>query len=146
MYVPRNRIAELAADPPPDADGASLEGAGVRCPGDGTLMSRTRVNVRGSDGAVYLDRCASCLGVWFDAGEWNALASARLLDQLDELWTAEWRSRQRREAERQEYEARVRETFGPELYERLLSVAHELRSHPRRSQALAILREESETH
>lgn len=105
-------------------------------------MTRARVDIPGGT-AVYIDRCPSCKSVWFDAGEWNALASAHLLDHLDELWTVEWRNRQRREVETAQYRERLRETFGSDLYARLLEIAHELRGHPRRSQALAIIREES---
>jgi Zn-finger nucleic acid-binding protein len=63
--------------------------------------------------AFHLERCPSCHGVWFDDGEWSALATAHLDERLDEFWTAEWRTRQRREHDRHEYETRVKEAFGP---------------------------------
>ena len=114
----------------------------MRCPADGAIMSRARVELAGG-GAVALDRCGSCRGIWFDAGEWAALASAHLLEHLPEFWTAEWRTRQRRESEHAHHEARLREEFGAALYEEIVALAQRLRNHPRRSEALAILREES---
>jgi Zn-finger nucleic acid-binding protein len=147
MFVPQARVGELLADgemgqattpvAPQDADAK-----GGQCPADRTIMSRTTVDVGGR--TLHLERCSSCHGVWFDAGEWAALASAHLLDNLDQLWTAEWRARHRREREQAEYASRVKALFGEELYGELLAVAHKLKDHPRRSQALAILREESQ--
>jgi Zn-finger nucleic acid-binding protein len=43
-------------------------------------------------------------------------------------------------------EAVAEEDFGSELYEQLAQLADPLRSHPRRSEALAFLREESDAH
>jgi Zn-finger nucleic acid-binding protein len=142
MYVPGGRVAQFIEDPPEAVPGPPVEGEGVRCAADHSIMMRARVDIPGGD-AIYLDRCSSCKGVWFDAGEWSALASAHLLDHLDEFWTAEWRSRQRHASEKLQYEQRMKDAFGDTLYARLLELAHELRGHPRRSQALAIIREES---
>lgn len=145
VFVPAGRLGEFAADPPTAAAGIGAEGSAVRCPADGAIMSRARVDLAGG-GAVALDRCGSCRGIWFDAGEWTALASAHLLEHLPEFWTAEWRNRQRRDSEHARHEARLREELGAELYEQIMALAHKLRSHPRRSEALAILREESSGH
>ena len=142
VYVPLARTGEFAADLPAARDEVPLEGNAVRCPSDHSLMSRARVDTPGG-GAVFIDRCGSCHGVWFDAGEWNVLASAHLLDHLDEFWSVEWRARQRHTTERAHYEQRLREEFGEELYGRIMDLAHELRGNPRRSEALALLREES---
>lgn len=145
LYVPRARMVEFIADPPGLQVQSRGGDEGALCPNDKSMMIRARVDT--SDGtAIYLDRCGSCQAVWFDAGEWSTLSSEHLLERLDEFWTAEWRSRQRHESEKAQYEERLREAFGPELYTRLLAMAHDLRGHPRRSQALAILREESAKH
>ena len=141
MFVPQQRIAQFVQDLPEPVSATSVAGEGIRCAADHSIMTRARVDVPGGD-AIYLDRCPSCKSVWFDAGEWTALASAHLLEHLDEFWTTEWRNRQRHVQEKAQYEARMKEAFGEELYGRLLSVARELHRHPRRSQALAIIRDE----
>jgi hypothetical protein len=66
-----------------------------------------------------------------------------MLEHLDEFWSAEWRREERRAEDRAAYEARMKKVFGPELYYQLRSVAALLHTHPRRSQALAFIREES---
>jgi Zn-finger nucleic acid-binding protein len=141
MFVPRGQTPELAEDAASQRDG-SHDSAGGQCPLDRSIMTRTRVELEGRE-AVHLERCPSCKGVWFDAGEWKALADRHLLDSLDEFWTAEWRARQRRDRDRANYEQRMQETFGPELYAQLQKTAEVLKGHQRRSQALAFLREES---
>jgi Zn-finger nucleic acid-binding protein len=141
MFVPRGQTPELAGDAASQPDAAN-DAVGGQCPVDRAIMTRTRVEL-GDSGAVHLERCASCKGVWFDAGEWSALADHNLLDRIDEFWTAEWRARQRRDRDRAHYEQRLQETFGPELYAQLRKTAEALKGHQRRSQALAFLREES---
>jgi Zn-finger nucleic acid-binding protein len=121
----------------------SADGAAIRCPSDHSVMSRSKIETSPADAPIYLDRCASCLGVWFDQGEWAGLASRHLLEHLDEFWTVEWRNRQRKQHEHLQYEQRLREEFGEALYTKLVEIAALLRDHPRRSQALAIIREES---
>jgi len=142
VYVPQARVAQFIEDPPELVPASPLEGEGIRCSSDHSIMTRARVDVPGG-GVIYIDRCPSCRAVWFDAGEWSVLASAHLLEHLEEFWTSEWRNRQRHVVEKAQYEERMKETFGEDLYARLLALAHELREHPRRSQALAIIREES---
>lgn len=124
--------------------GDSADAQGGRCPTDRTFMSRTEIDLGNDRAPIHLERCSSCRSVWFDAGEWSALAERQLIDQLDELWSVEWRTSQRRQRDREAYEQRVREAFGPELYESLRAMADRLRGHERRSQALAFLRESSD--
>ena len=144
IFVPRSSVSESLVDSAMGSTCSAPEaGQGIRCPNDKILMSRARIETSSDGKAIYLDRCSSCLGVWFDAGEWGTLSSGHLLEHLDEFWSEEWRRRQRETHERQAYTERLQETFGIELYTRLLNIAHELRNHPRRSQALAVIREES---
>lgn len=143
MFVPRGGTPEIEESEAPAA-GESMDAEGGRCPVDRTIMSRARVELGGDEPHVHLERCSSCKGVWFDAGEWSSLAERQLLEHLDEFWTAEWRARQRRGRDQENYEKRVREAFGPELYAALQELAGKLKGHERRSQALAFLREASE--
>ncbi len=133
--------ADVLAEPAAK-DVAQNDAQGARCPADHSIMTRTEVFL-GDDRTVHLERCSSCRNVWFDAGEWNALAERHLVDNLDELWSLEWRNQQRRAREHDQHMERIREEFGAELYGELEAVAKKLRGHDRRSQALAFLREMS---
>jgi Zn-finger nucleic acid-binding protein len=145
IFVPVSRVHELlAAGDSTDAAAASSsqDAQSGRCPVDRGIMSRAAV-VTSGETPIHLERCGNCRGVWFDVGEWNALSAAHLLDHLDEFWSAEWRAGQRRSVQRAEYEKRLEEAFGADLFAQIRVLAAALRNHPRRSQALAVLREES---
>jgi len=141
MFVPRGANAPSAADaasqPLPDANDAK----GGRCPNDQSILSRASIDLA-SGQTIHLERCSSCHGTWFDAGEWQALAHDHLLDSIDEFWTPEYRARHRHEHDARQADARDRAAFG-DLYDELNALAAKLRNNPRRSQALAFLRERS---
>ena len=144
MFVPASNFLELLASGEAPSDGspsADRDAQGARCPRDRTIMARAAINAGGQ--TIHLDRCSGCHGVWFDAGEWSTLSANHLLEHIDEFWSAEWRASQQKALEHDQYQRRLEETFGPELLGQLRALATTLRSHPRRSQALALLREES---
>jgi Zn-finger nucleic acid-binding protein len=146
LFVPQSRVGELiAADTAAAEEDVSpaLDERGGRCPQDRSIMSRTTIARGEGEASLHLERCSSCHGVWFDVGEWSALANRHMLEHLDEFWSAEWRKQERLAEDRAAFEARMKKVFGAELYYQLRSLAGVLRSHPRRSQALAFLREES---
>ncbi len=120
------------------AEGESRDAQGGRCPFDRSILTRAEIE------GIHLERCPSCRGIWFDRGEWAMLAERQLLQNLDQIWTAEWRARQRRMQNERSYEARLREEFGPELYAALTALAAQLKGHERRSQAMAFLEEASD--
>lgn len=140
MFLTR---AAAAAGEYEEAAGAQStnDAQGGQCPVDAVIMIRAEVSV--GEQLIHLERCSSCRGVWFDAGEWTALTDAHLLDRLDEFWTAEWRAAQRKRQNEENYARRNREELGEELYAQLETLAAKLRGHERRSQALAFLREAS---
>jgi Zn-finger nucleic acid-binding protein len=143
MFVPRmlvELIDQSAAAPPPQE---SLDAQTGRCPLDQSIMSRAEIELGADRPTIHLERCGSCHGIWFDAGEWSSLAESHLLERIDEFWTAEWRARQRRERDDASYDRRLREAFGPELYDDLQEIARKIKGHERRSQALAFIREAS---
>jgi Zn-finger nucleic acid-binding protein len=120
------------------------DAVGGRCPEDRSILSRATIDVGDDRPPIHLERCGSCRGVWFDAGEWTLLADRHLLENLDAFWTAEWRAQQRRRVDAANRQKREREEFGPELHDALLDIAARLKGHERRSQALAFLREASD--
>ena len=146
VFSPRTRLgdllgAETATEAEQAASSVGDSKAGA-CPVDRVLMRRALINLPNTK--FHLERCGSCFGVWFDAGEWQSLASSQLAAQLDELWSSEWQAGQREVLDRANYVERITEAFGADLTGQLFSLAEALKSHPRRSQALAILREESD--
>ncbi|HYK01660.1 MAG TPA: zf-TFIIB domain-containing protein [Thermoanaerobaculia bacterium] len=147
MFVPRmlvELVHEEAASPADSPAAESLDATTGRCPIDRSIMSRAEIELGPERPPIHLERCGSCHGVWFDAGEWSSLAERHLLERIDEFWTVEWRARQRRERDDASHDRRLRETFGPELYDALQEIARKIKGHERRSQALAFIREASD--
>ena len=116
---------------------ASDQPAGV-CPRGHGLLERARAEL---DPPVILDRCGDCHGIWFDRGEWEVLSRSHLIEHIDELWNKAFRQSQRRERVHRQYLERVKAHFGDEFFTALSEVAHQLKGHPQRSEALAFLRE-----
>jgi len=145
MFVPRvlvELVHEEGASAAP-ADGESLDAQTGRCPIDRSIMTRAEIELGDDRPPIHLERCGTCQGVWFDAGEWSSLAERHLLERIDEFWTIEWRAQMRRERDAASHDRRLRDAFGPELHDALQDLARKLKGHERRSQALAFLREAS---
>src|SRR5438105_10017850 len=62
------------------------------CPAGHGLLIRARVDTADP---FHLDRCGTCAGIWFDAGEWARLASTEWMNQIDQLWDPVFRKRLR---------------------------------------------------
>lgn len=139
MYeVPRliDEAVSAAGESQPSADGRS-----GMCPSGHGIMSRARIEAATP---FTLERCATCFGVWFDRGEWQRLADEHLVEELPHFWSREWQAKQRRIRSRAAHLESAKEDFGDELYAQLTALATALREYPRRSEALAFLREESD--
>ena len=148
MFVPVaevHRLMESGEIADSGAPSPAIDAAGGQCPADRGIMARTTIPLGGDTPTLHLERCGTCHSVWFDAGEWAILSSRHLLEHIDEFWSNEWRDAQRRSVEQEDYHKRLENTFGAELYGQIRALGQALRSHPRRSQALAVLREESES-
>lgn len=107
------------------------------CPEGHGIMTRARV---AWEDPYYLERCIRCGGIWFDAGEWNRLASDNLLEQLDRLWTPGWRRRLSHDQSEAQRRADLRTAFGSDLLEQLDAVAEALAGRHDAAIALAYLR------
>jgi Zn-finger nucleic acid-binding protein len=114
----------------------ALAGFCPRCKG---LLVRAQV-----DGAhpFHLDRCPACAGVWFDAGEWAAVASSEWLTHLDDLWDPVWRRRVRERRAQARHLEEIERALGAETLERVRAAITALRDHPMRSLGLSYLIEE----
>lgn len=109
------------------------------CPEGHGILIRARVD---ADPEFFLERCAVCHGIWFDKGEWNALAQSHLLEHLDELWDPAFRYRVRTAGDVQA-RSQLEVELGPKVFEGLEILATSLRdlSPRQRNEALAYLRE-----
>jgi Zn-finger nucleic acid-binding protein len=138
VWVPDGRA--VGAIPPADLIGASEAGevdarAGL-CPAGHGILTRAQSFV-GDE--FYVDRCRTCSGVWFDRGEWEAVAAAGLSAGLFVMWTEPWQRAQRRQRAAAAYEAQLEGELGRELVQQIRSLADALRQHPSRLLALGYL-------
>jgi Zn-finger nucleic acid-binding protein len=157
LWLTRDDIARLRAGSvsmkleAPEAPPADPEAdrRGGLCPDCGRILVRTFLGGEaseeggGEDGGFYLDRCAHCGGIWFDAGEWHELAADPSIEDLSHLWDPEWRRSRLEERNRKANLARLAERLGPELFEAVEDLISRLRAEPdKRAAALAHMHEE----
>ena len=109
-----------------------------QCPDAHGLLRRARVTWHDP---YFLERCARCGGVWFDAGEWSRVAADDLFADLSQIWSPAWRKRLSDQQSREALEVDLRIKLGVELFELLHLVATRLEVHPQRGVALAYLSE-----
>ena len=142
-WMPKDEARLEAVGSLLDADstirpGASEDGRTGLCPGGHGILIRARVD---SDPAFYLERCAICHGIWFDKGEWSALAQSHLLEHLDELWDPAFRHRARAAESDEASQHALRQDLGAEVCDALEGLANALAdgSPRQKSAALAYL-------
>lgn len=109
-----------------------------QCPDGHGLLRRARVTFHAP---YFLERCARCGGVWFDAGEWSRAAADGLLANLSEVWSPAWRKHLSDQQSQEALEVDLRAKLGSELFDLLHAVANRLETHPQRGVALAYLSE-----
>ena len=109
-----------------------------QCPDGHGLLRRARVTFHAP---YFLERCARCGGVWFDAGEWSRAVADGLLANLSEVWSPAWRKHLSDQQSHEALEVDLRVKLGSELFDLLHVVANRLETHPQRGVALAYLSE-----
>lgn len=134
--------AQVEDTPTPQAAAAD-DRAGLCAAGHG-IMRRAKVEIGAH--SLHLDRCATCAGIWFDAGEWAAIASSQWLRHLDDLWDPVFRKQLRDATAREHHLATLREALGEATFAQVVGTAEALRDHPMKSVALAYLLDETHTH
>jgi len=142
VWLPHEAVAQhlvpAAVDVERLSQGADdMPGYCPRCRG---ILVRARVDREHHP--FHLDRCGSCGGVWFDAGEWAAIASTEWLDHLDDLWDPIWRKRVREKRAEQRHLEELEKALGKETLQRLQEAIAALRKHPMRSLGLSFIIEE----
>jgi len=114
-----------------------------QCPDGHGLLRRARVTWHDP---YFLERCARCGGVWFDAGEWSRAVADDLLGNLSEVWSPAWRKHLSDQQSHDALEVDLRAKLGSELFGALRTLADQLESHPQRGVALAYLSERLKHH
>ena len=107
------------------------------------MLRRARVTFHDP---YFLERCARCGGVWFDAGEWTRAAADDLFGNLSEVWSPAWRKHLTDQQSHESLEVDLRSKLGSELFDALQAVAERLEAHPQRAVALAYLSERLKHH
>jgi Zn-finger nucleic acid-binding protein len=142
VWLPHEAIAEHlvppsvddAAEVPSESD--ARPGLCPRCRG---LLVRARVE---QDHPFHLDRCPICRGIWFDSGEWAAVASTEWLNHLDDLWDPVWRKRVRDQRAENRHLETIERALGPEVFAKVTAAIRALEKHPMRSLGLSYIVDE----
>ena len=113
------------------------------CPAGHGFLTRARAE---SSRTFFLDRCAACRGIWFDAGEWAAVSAGEWLRHLDDLWDPVYRKKLRDQTEHEHRLITLRSALGDDAFEKVMRAADVLRDHPASSVALAYLLDEVRQH
>ena len=90
LYFSWRETAATSSTEPPESDLNEDVGDIMQaklCPQDSRIMTRYRV---ASEGGFWLDRCATCGGIWFDGAEWDATVAAGLHEQLPRVFSDSW--------------------------------------------------------
>jgi Zn-finger nucleic acid-binding protein len=130
--VPASVDAPVATPSPADV----LPGFCPRCRG---ILVRARVN---DENPFHLDRCPICRGIWFDAGEWAAIASTEWLNHLDDLWDPVWRKKVRDQRAENRHLETIEHALGADVFAKVQAAVKALRKHPMRSLGLSFIVEE----
>jgi Zn-finger nucleic acid-binding protein len=110
------------------------------CPAGHGIMIRAQVAL---DQPFYLEKCTACGGIWFDKGEWLRIAEHNLADSLPAIWSKAWQRRQREEKDRQSYLELNKKLLGEKLFDAVMALASQMKAHPERDRAMALLQQES---
>ena len=142
VWLPHEAVEAHLAPPAQEAEAVAAphaDGLPGFCPRCRNLLARARVE---ADHPFHLDRCPLCRGVWFDAGEWAAVASTEWLSHLDDLWDPIWRKRVREHRAVNRHLETLEHALGPDVHRKVMAAVEALREHPNRSLGLSFLIEE----
>jgi Zn-finger nucleic acid-binding protein len=102
-------------------------------------MIRARVDI---DEPFYLEKCVACGGIWFDKGERRKIIEGNFTEHLKDLWSRSWQSKQRKEQSRTRFLEINEEVLGKEVFQAIIELAEQLKQHPEKGRAIALLQQE----
>ena len=106
------------------------------CPECGRFLTRAKVG-RGLD--FLLDRCGSCGGIWFDAGEWEALRARGLHDDAHFVFSDAWQADVLRRDREAQHDRLLAQKVGEADWAEIKRVRAWLDGHPHRTALYAVL-------
>jgi Zn-finger nucleic acid-binding protein len=109
------------------------------CPSGHGIMIRAKVDI---DEPFYLEKCTACGGIWFDRGEWVKIAELNLAVDLQHIWTKSWQRRQSKQKGREQFLNLNQKLLGEKIFAAVMDLAKELKAHPEKHRALALLQQE----
>jgi Zn-finger nucleic acid-binding protein len=109
------------------------------CPESGCLLIRYRV---GHGLKFHIEHSPQTGGVWLDAGEWEALKSKGLHDELHLIFSASYQHKIQTEAFDEQLHDRFKARIGEKDFRRAVDFSQWLRQHPRKRDIMAFLRDE----
>lgn len=122
--------------PAPETCPEAIEPREARiCPESGTIMIRYKV---GHGFPFTIDRSITG-GVWFDAGEWEALRTRNFHDEIHLVFTAPWQNAIMLAAAEDVHQNMLTNRLGENLFQQLADLKELLKDHPHRELALAFL-------
>ena len=140
QWVPAEAYWKWAEHPPssPPAtagvDPAADSGPAKRCPDCGHFLARLTV---GHGAAYHLDRCGTCGGLWFDAGEWADLRRRGYLPHA--VCAPAWQATVARDDRLFAHEQSIRTRLGDADYAEAKRVKAWVAAHPHRAELYAYL-------
>lgn len=111
------------------------------CPESGCLLHRYRV---GQGLPFRIDRSPKTGGIWLDEGEWQALKSKGLHDQLHLIFTAPYQRHLRTTDLQRTFLTAVEERLGTEDFQKVTEFKSWMSHHPEASYILSFLQESVE--
>lgn len=134
----RDRIHPLPPDYEPRYEDASGQRALI-CPESGCVLIRYRV---GQGLKFHIDRSPKTGGIWLDSGEWEALKSKNLHDELHLIFGAPYQRRIRTEESRKQLKQLFAQKIGAADFVRVNEFKNWLRHHARQRDIVSYLLDE----
>src|SRR5205823_3023063 len=125
----------------PASSNIGESGLARRCPECGHFLAHAKV---GHGLAFHIDRCTTCGGMWFNAGEWQTLRDRGLHTQVHFVFSAAWQAKLLREELSAAREQILRDRLGDGDLNEVKRIKQWIDSHPHRVELYAYLVPEAE--
>lgn len=136
----RDRTRPLPEDYQPQPEDDSGRPVLV-CPESGCFLARYRV---GGGLRFQVDRSPVTGGIWLDRGEWEALKSKGLHEELHLVFSASYQRKRRTQDLRTTLYETFRQRLGDEDFQKVMELREWLSGHPRQREIIACLLHEED--